>query len=155
VAANAQVSAELVGARQERAGLGAGGEVEHLRHIGAAKRHRLRIGRDLKEIAGHLDALASDHHLPVGRRRDPDPGQRQQAPGPDQTRGVPPIVLVRLVGQGQERTDINLIAQHVAAPLREPGVRTSQRREHRIIERMRHRHRLSYCCQSRSELYSY
>ena len=137
--AQAQVGAELDGPLQERARIGASGEVEHLRHVGRAEHHGRGIGGGGQVVPGHLDALADDRDFPAGRRRDPAAGQRQQAAGLGQLRGVRPVGLVRLVGQGEERADVDGVAQDSAALLREPRVRPGQRREHRVVERMRHR----------------
>ena len=72
----------------------------------------------------------------------------------EQICGVGPVGPVRLVGHGDKRADVDRVAQHVAAPLREPGMRTGQRREHRVVERMRHWCSPPISCYPRSELFS-
>jgi hypothetical protein len=146
IVTDAQVRAELERPPQERAWPGAPGEVKHLRHVRRAEHHRLGISGDRQAVAGHLHTLTDHHDLPAGRRRNPDAGQRQQAAWPDQPRGVRPVSLVRLVGHGEERAHIDRVTHDVAALLSELGMRPGQRREHRVVERMRHRHRPPICC---------
>src|SRR5262249_34905645 len=109
--------------------------------VRATEWHRLGVGGNLKVLTGHLHSRANRRRLPVALRGDIRAGQPEQATWPGQARGVRPVGVVRVVGHGEKRGDIHLIAQRAPAPLREPGMRPGKGPEHGIIEWMRHRHR--------------
>jgi probable blue pigment (indigoidine) exporter len=102
VVADPQVRTELDGARQKRAGAGAGHQVEHLGHVIRAEPQRLRIGGSDQSAVDELGTGDGGDDLPA-RRGSVHTRQWCHPARPDQRGDIGPGARVGRVGQRDER----------------------------------------------------
>ena len=134
VAADAEVGAELHGARPERARLGAGDQFEDLRHVLGPEPHRLGMRARLQGGVDQLDAAALELHLPLVPGPSGRAGQGEGAAGPDQGGGVGPGARVGRVGERDERGDVRVVAHGTAVAFGKVGVMSGERGPDRMVQ---------------------
>ena len=136
-AADAEVGAEGDGAGQERAGLGAGDEVEHLGDVGGPSRTASGSG-PRRPGAVHLHAGDGPGRVPTGRRFAGRRARQRRRPAPPARRGRPSAASsgARVTAANGETSAG--VARRPAAALGQVRLWAGQRRPQRVVEGMGH-----------------
>lgn len=135
LAPDADVPAELVGARCERPGLGPLDECQHLGHVGRAEHHGLLVGAGAQRIGlDELHAAEAPLDLPAGRQRRRVGRDGERGTGAHDVHDRVTHVGVLPVPDRGERRDLGVVPPDQVVALREPRVRPRQRVPRGVVE---------------------